>query len=391
MTPPGKDRPRTVHVIGSLAFGGIETWLMHVLRNQQGSPVRHEFLLAGDRVGEYESEVRSLGIPIHRLRFDRDPLSWFLKARHFFGRERPTVVHSHCSAHFTAVALAAARTAGIPVRIAHSHEARHIGSDQTLGQRLRRAASRPVIRWASTRRIGISEVAAEESVGAGWRRDSLTSILLYGFDFSANDGAPERGRALRRKLKISEKSIVIGHVGRFSPVKNHDLLLRSFAEFASNVPDAVLVMVGTGELQPQIEKLAHELGISGRIRFAGLSDDIPAYMAMFELFVFPSFSEGLGIVCLEAQAAGTRCLVSTGVPPEVIIIQEGVSVLSVEAGPKSWAKEIERLLLLPRPDRHLWRQKVEESAFGIRRCVSDLNAIYASELARHHIGTAASG
>jgi glycosyltransferase involved in cell wall biosynthesis len=293
------------------------------------------------------------------------------------------MVHSHGSAHFTALVSAASKAAGVPVRIAHSHEARHVGSDQqTPWLRLRRAIARSVIWQASTRRIGISEVAVEEIVGAEWRSDPATSILHYGFDFSSNDGASERAGSLRRDIGIADDSVVIGHVGRFAPVKNHDLLVRAFARFAGDVPNAVLVMVGTGELQGEVEKLGRDLGVGDRMRFAGATQDVPAYLAMLDLFVFPSFSEGLGIVCLEAQAAGTPSLISEGVPPEVIVVPEAVETLAIEAGPAAWASMMHKLLLLPPGGRDKWREQVEKSVFGIRRCVAELNAIYAAALGR---------
>jgi len=377
----GDRKPRVFHVVGALSLGGIETWLVHMLRNQHNSPVHHEFLLTKDVQGPYESEVRAMGIPIHRIPFNGSAVSWFVRARSFLRREAADIVHSHGSAHFTALVGAAAKAAGVPVRIAHSHEARHLGSDQqTIRLRLRRAIARSVIRQASTRRIGISEAAAEEIIGPKWRDDAATSILLYGFDFNGNDGAAERASRVRHELDIADDSVVIGHVGRFAPVKNHDLLVRAFARFAANVPNALLVMVGTGELQGEVEKLGRELGVADRMRFAGATQDVPAYMAMFDLFVFPSFSEGLGIVCLEAQAAGTPSLISEGVPAEVVVVPEAVDTLPIEAGPAAWASAMHKLVQRPAVGRDTWRERVENSVFGIRRCVADLNAIYAAAL-----------
>jgi glycosyltransferase EpsF len=116
------------------------------------------------------------------------------------------------------------------------------------------------------------------------------------------------------------------------------------------------------------------------VRFAGSTQDIAAYMALFDLFVFPSFSEGLGIVCVEAQAAGTRVLTSETVPREAAVVPGGVDFLPLEAGEKRWAERILELLTLPKPNREEWRQSVEQSAFGLDRCVRDLHAIYRSEL-----------
>lgn len=373
-----------MHVLGSLTIGGIETWLVHVLRNRGNPPVRHEFLLTKEEVGPYEAEVRAMGIPINRIIYKRDPISWFRRARKFF-EQRPdiAIVHSHGALHFTPMVLWAAKLAGIPGRIGHSHEARFRGADQQgLGARLKRALSVKGVGAAATRRIGISDAAAENIGGAAWRSDPKSSVLLYGFDYSKYDGAADRAVELRRQLRIASDTAVVGHVGRFDPVKNHELLVRAFAELAKAMPNSALVMVGIGETQQRTAELCEKLGIADRVRFPGTSDDIPAYMTMFDLFALPSFSEGLGIVVLEAQAAGTRSLVSTGVAREVGISRGGVEALPIADGPARWAAEMKRMIELPKPDRAEWRRMVEESPFGIRRCVADLNAIYASELQR---------
>jgi glycosyltransferase involved in cell wall biosynthesis len=186
---------------------------------------------------------------------------------------------------------------------------------------------------------------------------------------------------LRRTLALKTDDKVIGHVGRFDPVKNHDFLLRTFAEVARRDPAARLVMVGRGRLEREMRTLAEGLGIDRRVRFAGSTQDIAAFMAMFDLFLFPSFSEGLGIVCVEAQAAGTRVLASDTVPAEAAVVPAGVDFMPLAAGEKAWAKRAVELLAGPKPELQAWRRMVEQSPFGLGRCISDLHAIYRSELA----------
>jgi glycosyltransferase EpsF len=105
-------------------------------------------------------------------------------------------------------------------------------------------------------------------------------------------------------------------------------------------------------------------------------------MAIFDLFVLPSFSEGLGIVCVEAQAAGTPAIVSDVVPAEVEVIPGAVKHLSLDAGVSAWADAIVRRLGEPRLAAQEALSRVNASAFGIGRCVEELDAIYRSELER---------
>jgi glycosyltransferase involved in cell wall biosynthesis len=291
------------------------------------------------------------------------------------------VIHSHVAYAVSAPILVIAASAGVPSRIAHQHGARSVGVDfKTVRERLIRRAAMLLYRLAATKRIGITEAAIEEIAGSGWRAKSDCSILLYGFDYSNFTGAGDRARDLRRSLRLEPEDRVIGHVGRFDPVKNHEFLLRTFARAARIDPKVRLVMVGRGRLEARIRELAAELGVEEAFRFAGATHDIAAYMAMFDLFLFPSFSEGLGIVCVEAQAAGTRVLASDTVPPEAAIVPGAVEFLQLSAGEDVWAERAIEMLALPKPRPEQWRQAVEQSAFGLDRCVRDLHAIYRAEL-----------
>ena len=105
-------------------------------------------------------------------------------------------------------------------------------------------------------------------------------------------------------------------------------------------------------------------------------------MAMFDLFALPSFSEGLGIVCVEAQAAGTLSVVSDAVPREVSVLPGAIEFLSLEAGAKAWGQAFDRRLAEPSPNPQESLARVEASRFGIRRCIEELDAIYRTEMER---------
>jgi glycosyltransferase involved in cell wall biosynthesis len=372
-----------LHVLKSLPLGGIETWLMHVLRRDRNSFVQHELLLMVEEPGVYEAEARALGVPIHKLPHDKGWLRWFADLHRFLKRQGPfAVVHSHPS-RVGGPIIAVAALAGVPSRIAHQHDARSAGPDfRDLRERLLRRGTMILTGLAATRRIGITETAIEDIAGKGWRKAKDCSVLLYGFDFSSFAGARERAKELRTALDLGPEQRIVGHVGRFDQVKNHPFLLRTFARLAAAEPHARLVMVGTGRLEADMRALADRLGIGHAVRFAGATQDIAAYMALFDLFLFPSFSEGLGIVCVEAQAAGTRVLASDTVPREAAVVPDGVEFLPLAAGEEAWARRAADLLAMPRPDTAEWRALVERSAFGLERCVHDLHVIYREELER---------
>ena len=135
-------------------------------------------------------------------------------------------------------------------------------------------------------------------------------------------------------------SFIVGHVGRFHPVKNHEKLFGIFKEVYQKRPNARLVLVGSGSPQEtaRIEALKQEHGLSDAVLMLGIRRDATAIMSVFDAFVLPSFSEGFPLVILEAQAHGVRCVVSNVVPPEAIC--ENCVALSVQDPDEAWANAI---------------------------------------------------
>lgn len=379
-------RPRVLHLIGSLGIGGIEMWLMHMFRHHDMFSVRHEVLLTKAEPGPHEEEARRLRIVLHRLPLGRSKITWpvwLWRFRKFLRQEGPfDVVHSHLSL-FSGLTLGAARAAGVPARLAHCHDARSKGTDfQAPQDKLLRAGMIAAIKRTATDRIGISAAAIEEIAGSDWPADPRSRILLYGFDFSKAAGARERGAELRAHLGIGARTRVIGHVGRFDPVKNHELLLQALLRLRARGDDFALVFVGDGPVRAAVESRAAALGLGDAVRFPGASSDVPGYMGLFDVLALPSFSEGLGIVVLEAQAAGTRSLVSENVPGETAIVSGAVEHLELAAGPDGWADALERIASAPRGDPDGWLETMAESRFGIRRCVAELDQIYRTAIER---------
>jgi glycosyltransferase involved in cell wall biosynthesis len=312
----------------------------------------------------------------------RNKLGWLFALYRFLVRKGPfDVFHAHVDAIVSGPALAVAAAARIPVRIAHNHAARLAGAEyQKLRFRLREAIGNAFSAAFATARVAISDMAMEQLAGRDWRNDPRCRILLYGFDYTQFRGAADRVAALRANYGIAVNAPVIGHIGRFDTVKNHTFMLDAFALYLRTEPAAKLVLIGRGPLQEAIEAQARTSGIADAVIFAGGTDDVAAYLKMFDVFAFPSFSEGLGIVILEAQAAGTPVLMSDNMPREVVVVPECITELPLAAGAAAWAKGMAKCVAAGKPDPDLSLATVENSVFGMDRCLDDLNAIYSEQL-----------
>lgn len=142
--------------------------------------------------------------------------------------------------------------------------------------------------------------------------------------------------ATRARYGIGEEERLAGFVGRLNHQKNPEFLLRVFAAMYRQDPRWRLLLVGGGEKEPALRRQAGELGVAGRVIFAGVQNDVPAFMNAFDLFLLPSNFEGSPVTLVEAQACGVPCLASTNVPDDGSVT-ELVHFLPLDAPLEEWA------------------------------------------------------
>jgi glycosyltransferase involved in cell wall biosynthesis len=158
------------------------------------------------------------------------------------------------------------------------------------------------VRDAATIGLAASAQAAEDLFGNRWRDDPRWRVLSYGIDLTPFAASPQRDR-VRAGWGLERDAVVLGHVGRFEPQKNHAFLLEILAAARRIDPRVRPLLMGDGPLRPWVERRAAELGL--RAVFTGSRGDVPRLMlGAMDAFVFPSRFEGLGLAMVEAQAAG---------------------------------------------------------------------------------------
>ena len=152
----------------------------------------------------------------------------------------------------------------------------------------------------------------------------------------------EARAALRARYGLTEQDRLAGFVGRLNHQKNPEFLLRVFAELARQDPRWRLMLVGGGEKEPVLRRMAEELGVTGRVLFAGVQSEVPAFMNAFDLFLLPSNFEGSPVTLVEAQGCGVPCLASTHVPDDGSVT-ELVHFLPLSAPLSDWAALADRI------------------------------------------------
>lgn len=128
---------------------------------------------------------------------------------------------------------------------------------------------------------------------------------------------------------------MIGHVGRFVKTKNHEFLIEIFNEILKQKNNAKLLLIGDGNLKSLIEAKVKNLGIEKAVIFLGVRNDVADLYNVMDVFVFPSFYEGLGMVVIEAQVNGLSVVTSDGVSEETVVT-DNIKFLSLQKVRDEW-------------------------------------------------------
>ena len=136
------------------------------------------------------------------------------------------------------------------------------------------------------------------------------------------------------------------------------------------------MLVGDGPVKKEIESQVAELKCRDRFIFTGVTSEVASAMSAMDIFLFPSRYEGLGIVAIEAQAAGLQCVLSDVVPKEVDVIPNQITRLSLSENAEIWADIVLKAAESPKPEQRKSAKLVIDSEFGIAKCIANLTAVY---------------
>ena len=366
---------KVLQFVGSMDYGGVETWLMHVWRHIDRTKFQFDFCYTKPQPGAYAPQIEALGGRMVACRLNqRNPFGFARRFRALLRAGQYSVVHSHVH-HFSGFVIRLAHRAGVPMRIAHSHSTSD-GKGCGPSRILYRALMKHWIRKYATHGLAASEAAAETLFGTAWRSDARFRIMHCGIDLGPLRQEVSR-EEVRRELGIPLDARVVGHVGSFRPPKNHAFLLEIAAEVVKLRAEVRFLLLGDGPLRPQMEAMARDLGIEKNVIFAGARSDVPRLMlGAMDLFVFPSLWEGLGIVLVEAQAAGLRCVCSDAVPPEAAVVPDVVRYVRLSAGAGEWAAVVLRTLEYGRLREAGALEVIAKGDFNVQKSCQDLIGLY---------------
>ena len=367
---------RILHVVSALEIGGAEITIMDIYRRINHEELQFDFVSHGLKEGEFEEEIRKLGGRVYRIDSlgRAGPTSYIKKLVAIMKSDHYEAVHVHTDFQGGVVAMAACM-AKIKIRICHSHCTSWNRSEKGL-QALGLQALKGMIHIFANHYCACSHEAGRFLFGENSRK---LNIMHNTVNVKSYQSLNEIDRQLERnKLGIEREELVIGHVGRFSESKNQVFLLKIIQHFHEKGIKARAILIGDGSLKEEVETEAKKLGIAKSIYFAGVREDIPKWMYLFDVFVFPSLFEGFGIAALEAQCAGTPCIVSDRVPAVVDTGLGLVTYLGLEEPIHKWAKMIITSANLSKPSLPEIHEHFFLNGFHVEESVRQWEKLYLS-------------
>ncbi len=327
---------RILQVGMSPYYGGTESFVMNQYRRIDKTLVQFDFLNVYNEKIACQDEIEALGGKIYYLSMARHNglKEYYKNLDNFFKENAKNFDGIHCNFQslINIDALKYAKKYNISVRIAHAHNAGY-GTEPNILQKLIIKKNLSDVRRCATDYFACSTLAADWM----FKRDAIViNNAIDAKKFSYNE---ETRKRIRKELNLEDKFVLMC-VGRLDPQKNPIFMLEVFKELLKIKPEAKLVSIGDGVLKEEMLSKIEELGIGENVIMLGNRSDVNELLQGADVFFLPSRFEGLGIVFVEAQAAGLPCFTSAKVVPSDVNVTGLVTFIDLECSLQEWAKKI---------------------------------------------------
>lgn len=326
---------RVLHLITSLNRGGIETWLISMLREIPRSKCQMDVCCKGTDIGPLVSLAEQAGAKVIPCPLGPAHVGFAAKLQRILKEGKYDILHNHLHVY-----------SGFPVWVAHqvkvpvitSFHNTHFGPETSLTRlpiiRQMRSLYSVISMGYALRNsdlvTGCSQGVINSLDPDGQKLQTRSRVLYYGVNIPELP-TPQECAELRKSFGWDADTPIILHVGRLIEQKNHLGLLSVFERILEQVPTAKLLLVGEGPLQQMIERSINQRDLSHAVRLLGARDDVPSLMSKCDIFLFPSIYEGFGMVAIEANANGLP-VIGSRIPGLTEAVRDGETGILKEVG-----------------------------------------------------------
>lgn len=332
---------RVLHIMGGLKRGGLESFAMNIYRAINRQEFQFDFLLTHVFGGDYEEEAKALGANIYYVAPRNSGYRAYTKALdEFFSQHNEYVaVHFHISSLSSIEPLVYAQKYRIPVRILHSHSSSIQKSIRfNWAHKILHYVNKMRIHYLATHYLACSDKALDWMYKYSGVR-SKAIIVNNGIDCSQYKYNEDIRADVRREFNIKTEDIVIGHVGRFIPLKNQSFLIDILEALCERLQNIKLMLIGEGDTFEDIKLKAENKNLSNNILFTGVRSDVNRLLQAIDVFVMPSLFEGLPVSLVEAQASGLPIVASDTISHDSDITGT-ILFKSIKDTPVDWGENI---------------------------------------------------
>ncbi|HBL3168753.1 TPA: glycosyltransferase family 1 protein [Enterococcus faecium] len=331
-----KNEPiRVAQIIGKWLGGGVESVVMNYYRHIDRTKIQFDFICDEDSTNIPYEEIEKMGGKVILIPPYQKVFKYHKKLKEVLKSGGYKIVHSHINT-LSVFSLFAAKCAGVPVRIAHSHSTTN---KKEKKKNLLKQVLRPFSKVFATDYMCCSELAGRWLFGNKKYDNGNVYLLNNAIDLDKFKYDEEKRKEKRKELNIEDSTLVIGHVGRFVEQKNHRFLIDIFNEVHKQKENSILLLAGQGPLMGEMKEKVKILGIENSVKFLGQRNDINELYQAFDIFCLPSLYEGLPVVGVEAQATGLLCVLSDDMTKETKVL-DTTEFLSLNQSVEEWAYTI---------------------------------------------------
>ena len=356
---------------GNFGVGGVQSFIMNIYRNIDREKIQFDFILPHDGGIAYESEILDMGGRIFRciyskresiIKHHRSWCDFYEKYSHDF-----CALHMHMNQIRYYAPLVYAERYGIKKRIYHSHTSSDMNPSNSIIKKLTEFDTRINLSRYATDLFACSDSAGRYMFGN--KKFNVIPNAIETDKFIFNEGVRKKKR---EELRLGDK-FVIGTVGHLSYIKNPEFAVEIFNAVHRKNPNSELIMVGIGALEDKIKQMIADYKLTDCVQLLGRRYDVPELMQAFDCFLMPSRFEGLGIVYIEAQAAGLACFASEGVVPMEAKVTELMNYIPLDKPAEFWA---DRILASHIIERRNMKSEIIKSGYDIKDLAQKLQYFY---------------
>ena len=304
-----------LYITTGMHIGGVQTFIVNYAPYLMQNGIRLNIAVQVDHEEIYDKYLEGVGCRIFHITSLNKSKIRFMKDIYNLLNQHPEIKIIHSHQNFSNVyALLAAKMQGTKIRISHSHS-------NIKASSLSRKVMRKLLQWTlpyyATDYWGCSMEATQWLFGKYAKSDRCL-VINNAIDTNLYSYNNDIRKILRTEMNL-EKKIVWVQVGSFSSNKNQTFSIQLFQKFHAKYPDSAFLLCGDGEIKNQLNKMIEEMDLTDSVRLLGNVTNVNEILNACDLYIMPSYHEGLPLTIIEAQASGLPCVVSSAISDNALV------------------------------------------------------------------------